>query len=93
MAKKCKKCVKTYDDSWGVCLFCGDRLEADKECKDVCEAEGVSPEEEKEKLLTFEGVFFRIALVVFIVGLLSLVYYFGSRFWTSVLEKFFWGSY
>ncbi len=24
--KKCPKCMKIYDDSWGICLLCGDRL-------------------------------------------------------------------
>ena len=93
MAKKCKKCVKTYDDTWKVCLFCGSKLKSDEECKDVCDTEGTTPEEEKQSLLTLEGITYRVVLVVFIVGVLALVYYFGSKFWTGVLEKFFWGTY
>ena len=93
MAKKCPKCSKKYDDSYEVCLFCGSKLKSEEECKDVCEAESTEAEEEKKDLLTFEGILYKIALVIFIVGVLALVYYFGTKFWTGVLEKFFWGSY
>ena len=51
--KKCPKCGKTYDDSWGVCLVCSEKLEqfqSDKELNSDCDKKEMNLNIDKNKI-------------------------------------------
>lgn len=86
IVKKCEKCLHDYDDTWGVCLFCGDKLKREEECRKVCELEGKTPEEVSSGIST-EKAFVIAVITVFILAFLVIVFIFSKDIWTGLIER------
>ena len=89
MGKMCEKCMKKYDDSQGVCLFCGTKLTPEEECKEVCEEEGTTPEEVTLDKSDIRTLVFLLILIVIIVVVLFLVFVVGADFWKGAVQRIF----
>lgn len=87
MAKMCRKCLKKYDDTQGVCLFCGAELSPEDECRDICEKEGTAPEEETLNKADIRTLIFVLVVVALIVAVVFLVFSVGSDFWAGGVQK------
>ena len=87
MAKKCKKCEKKYDDTWGVCLLCGDELHHHEE------EEPKTPEEENlEDKLAVQSFFFIMFISIVILIILYLIFTRGVEIWNKVFEGMLLGG-
>jgi uncharacterized membrane protein YvbJ len=83
--KTCKKCVKDYDETWGVCLLCGTKLDREKACHDACEAEGKTADEGAS--LGIEQV---VVVVLVFIAVIALVFFFyrnGVDIWNDLFEN------
>lgn len=87
--KECRKCLKRYDDTWRVCLFCGSELERTEKCRDVCAVEGSDPLEEVNVKKGIRALVFVFFMIVFVLTVIYLAFSAGTDFWNEVAEKFF----
>jgi uncharacterized membrane protein YvbJ len=87
MGKMCRKCLKKYGDAQGVCLFCGTELSPEEECRDICEEEGITPEEEALDKADIRTLIFVLVVIALIVAILFLVFSVGSDFWSGGVQK------
>ncbi len=89
MAKKCEKCLRKYDDTWGTCLLCGDKLKREEECRSVCAAEGSEPDEILREKAFLKGLAYLFGIMVLAGGVLLLVYFLGKDIWSGIIENVF----
>ncbi|MFQ5953000.1 MAG: hypothetical protein ACE5JK_06320 [Candidatus Omnitrophota bacterium] len=90
--KKCETCLRKYDDTWGACLFCGEKLAKEEECKVPCEEEGTNPEEAATKLRVAPTI---LLLLLIIISALGVRWYFvhNDRLYQEMLERGYGGYY
>lgn len=82
MGKECRKCSKKYDDTYGVCLFCGEKLEDRDNC---CEdPEQIEQEVTRKEVRTLGVV---IVIVAMIILMVIFVLSGGKELWNSVAER------
>lgn len=89
MGKKCEKCLRKYDDTWGTCLLCGDRLKREEECRSACAAEGAEPDETLEEKAFLKGLAYLLGITALVAGILSLMYFLGRDIWAGMIENIF----
>ncbi len=89
MGKICEKCMKKYDDSQSVCLFCGEKLKPEEECKEICEKEGTTPEEVKIERADIRTLSFLLVIIVVVVVVFFLVFVVGPDFWKGAVQRIF----
>lgn len=87
MGKKCEKCLQKYDDTWGTCLLCGDKLKREEECRSVCEAEGSEPGEVLAEKSFLKGLAYLLGMIIFAGGIFYLIYFLGMDIWSKVIEN------
>jgi len=74
--RKCHKCSRTYDDTWGVCLLCGGRLGTTEEgepVRDETISGHESPDERKKLIIQFSVLL--IAATLLLIFILYLTYF------------------
>ena len=80
MTKKCVKCSKEYNDTCGVCLFCGSKLEC---CEDD------SGESNKTNLSSLEFLAMTVIVAIIIVGIFFLIYFAGAKYWSDFQDSMY----
>ncbi|MBD3379327.1 MAG: hypothetical protein GF408_02575 [Candidatus Omnitrophica bacterium] len=87
MAKKCAKCAREFDDSRGVCLFCGSPLERREECERTCAGEGNDRQEAVEEKKAIRGVGLVLIIVILVAVILVFSFTGGMHFWSTLVER------
>jgi len=84
--KKCEDCLKSYDDTWGVCLFCGTKLEREEACRKVCAIEGKDPDKISSQTKSDE-IWSALIVVAAVLSIIWAVVFAGSDIWNGLLER------
>lgn len=87
MGKQCEKCLKKYDETWGVCLLCGDKLKREEECRVVCAAEGEVASESSERRHSLEKIIYISGIVFLVLILIAVAYFAGAGVWSGIVER------
>ncbi len=87
MGKECRKCVAKYDDTWGVCLFCGSELQREEEARHVCALEETTPEEESAGRSFGRALIYIAVIVLLALWLLYLAIFASRDLWLRDLER------
>ena len=86
MARKCEKCLKKYDDTWGVCLFCGSKLKGEEERRHVYEGE---PEKDALKKGELQALFLTLLIGICIIGIFFLIYLTGAGYFDRLQQSLY----
>ena len=86
MAKKCEKCLKEYDDTWGACLLCGHDLKKEEECKPVHETEDNTLKGVMTKRQSTSTAFAMLVIILF-VCVLFFIFSGAMDVWIRVVEN------
>lgn len=87
MGMKCDKCMTQYDDTWGVCLFCGDELSRGEKCDEVCRLEGDTPENAGSRVFWSRVVLVFITMFLFVGIIVYFLMSAGGHVWSNIVER------